>query len=174
MRSVPEAPEASGSTVTVKVTVRKSPVAKTPSLLSRLVSVEPSKFVLSVGRLPLATPVVSRVSDVWSTLTKAGPNCVARSSNKSIPFRSTVPVFSRTTSNVTSKLSPLATGLPMTDLAVDRSGIASGVGSSDVPLPLSLLGSVPLSLSSVVVIGAPVESVIGLPMSSTALPPVVA
>ena len=54
----------------------------------------------------------------------------------------------------------------------------SGVGSSVVPLSpgaptFASDGSVPLSLSSVAVIGAPVESVSGLPLASTASPPTV-
>ena len=57
-------------------------------------------------------------------------------------------------------------------------GIYSGVGSSVVPLspgaPALLVdGSEPLSELSVAVIGAPVESMSGLPFASTASPPTV-
>ena len=73
-------------------------------------------------------------------------------------------------------LSPLNRALTVTRSAT--SGSTSGVGSSEVPIspgaPLLVSdGSDPLSESSVAVIGAPVESVNGLPFSSTASPPTV-
>ena len=99
------------------------------------------------------------------------------SSNNSTPSRATVPVFSHTSVNVTSKLSPLGTASPAS-FAKPMLAINSGVGSSEVPLSpgapeLVSDGSDPLSLSSVAVIGMPVESVSGLPSASTAAPPAV-
>ena len=77
---------------------------------------------------------------------------------------------------MTSKL-PLAseTGVPATCFATEISGMMIGVGSlPNVPSisssPFSPVGSVPLSLSSVAVIGLPVASTNGLPFSSRAAP----
>ena len=85
-----------------------------------------------------------------------------------------MPVFSHTRLNDTSKLSPLGTASPAC-LAKPMFGIYNGVGSSVVPLSpgapaLGPEGSEPLSESSVAVIGLPVLSVIGLPLTSTAAP----
>ena len=83
-------------------------------------------------------------------------------------------MFSNTSVYVTSKLSPLGTGVP-TLLASPTLGRNSGVGSSDPPVSfgspaLGSSGSVPLSERSMTTMGAPLPSVIGLPSWSTAVP----
>ena len=102
-------------------------------------------------------------------LTNALPNSAMTSSVSDRLVMSTVPLFSSTNVNVTSKLSPLATA-SLADFARPRSGINSGVGSSDVPMSPSSpafvpLGSEPLSLSSL--------TTIGLPSASSPVPPAV-
>ena len=62
------------------------------------------------------------------------------------------------------------TGVPKTSLVAAMSGIMIGVGSSDVPVPLSLFGSVPLSDKSSAVKGLPLGSRIGFPLGSSASP----
>ena len=97
----------------------------------------------------LAGSVVPTVDVRSPELMNASPNCVAKSSISDRLARSTVPVFSMTTSKVTIEL-PLnsTSGVPTIALAMPRSAMMTDVGSAVEPSPLSPTASLPLSLRS--------------------------
>ena len=156
----------------MKTTSNESPTLRLPVPSRMFCVVSPAQAALAPGAVPVpAKFTIARPS----TETNAFPNSAAMSSNIVRLSTVTVPVFSKTSVNATSQLSPLATASPAV-LAMPTSGISSGVGSSLVPLlpgslGLSPFGSLPLSESSSAVIGLPFGSVSGAPFSSTASPP---